>query len=234
MFLGRRFQHPQQDSILRSQFFGLGHMATYPLWHRLPTAYNAAIGRMVSRFALLEKRVNDLIYGLLELDPKMGRVAVRSPRMSDSFVMLQDLIALRGFACTADLKSLGNLCKRLEELRDRVCHGIWVKHPASKTPILQVLAGSYAETPGGASVKARINPQALSITLADFRHHLKLTDQAILALRAISRELEPQHFALLQKRLAQQAPGSSRKNPPTNQSPAKRKRQPRSYLVSGM
>lgn len=70
-------------------------MGIYLVRYRLPTKYSTAIGRMITRFAALESALRNLIYALLELDPKMGRVAVRNPRIEESFTMIRDLMGLR-------------------------------------------------------------------------------------------------------------------------------------------
>jgi hypothetical protein len=205
-----------------SSLLGLFDMATYPIWHRLPTSYHAAIGRTVVRFAILESTWRRLVYDLLELDPKFGRVAVRSPRASDAFAMIQDLMSLRGFKAETDPKTLGKMCKDLEEFRDKIAHGVWVKHEKSNLPTLQVTAGSYPSTKGGESVKARIDPVAFNVSLKVFQSYIAGIDNAIKGVKQLAKELKPQHLALLKKRNAQSNHGSSRPNPRGRQNPAKR------------
>ena len=108
-------------------------------------------------------------------------------------------MALRSFTTTLDLKLLTTECQKLERFRDKVAHGVWVKHPKSDLPILQVTAGSYAETPGGKSVKGRIRPLALQITLDNFRAHTRGIDFALKAVKQLARELGTQHAALQKK-----------------------------------
>ena len=170
-------------------------MATYPIRSRLPTAYNTAIGRIVTRQAVLEGALRRCIYTLLDLNQKFGRVAVKSPRADDSFTMIHDLMRLRGFETTVDTKGLRTDCRHLEEFRDKVAHGIWVKHTDSKGPILQVTAGSYQRTPGGESVKARIDPQAFNVSQTAFAGYAKGINDAIRMVQKLHKELQRQLFA---------------------------------------
>jgi len=182
----------------------------------------------VVRFAILESTWRRLVWDLLELDAKFGRVAVRSPRASDAFAMIQDLISLRGFKTDTDLKVLGKMCRDLEEFRDKIAHGVWVKHEKSKLPTLQVTVGTHPKTQGEGSVKAKIEPMAFNVTLPVFRSYISGIDNAIKGVKQAAKELKPQHVALLKKRYEQSSRGSSRPSPPGLQNTARRKPQPKS------
>lgn len=174
-------------------------MRTYPVRYRLPTKYSTAIGRMITRFAALESALRNLIYALLELEPKMGRVAVRNPRIEESFTIIRDLMGLRSFTTTLDMKRLASDCKTLEQFRDKIAHGVWVKHSRSDLPVLQVTAGKFPEKPGGKSIKGRIQPAAFNVTLENFRSYTSGVDFAFKAVKQLARELGAQHRALHKK-----------------------------------
>lgn len=179
-------------------------MRPYPIWYRLPTKYSTAIGRMISRFAVLESALRTLIYALLELEPKMGRVAVRNPRIKDSFAMIKDLMGLRSFTTTLDIKLLASECKKMEQFRDKIAHGVWVRHPQSDLPILQVTAGKFSKKPGGKSLTGRIRPAGFNVTFEDFRAYTRGVDFALKAVKQLGQELNAQHRAL-QKKLREQS-----------------------------
>lgn len=211
-------------------------MPTFPLWVRLPGAYNAAIGRMVSRFAVVESALRQMIYALLEVEPKYGRVAVRNPRVDDSFTMIEDLMSLRGFKTSLDMKELRRLCKQLEQFRDKVAHGVWARHTGSKLPVLQVTAGNYQDEAGRA-VKARIVPRAVGIAVKDFKSFTDGAVEMVAILKTLAGELQVQHDELLEKRHAQLAQDRLKKSPQARRTRKGRKRQrgpfSGSELVSG-
>ena len=182
-------------------------MSAYPVRYRVPTQYSTAIGRLITRFAALESALRRLIYALLQLTPQMGRVAVRNPRIENALTMIQDLMALRGFTTTIDMKLVLSECRKLEHFRDKVAHGVWVSHHQTKLPVLQVTGGSYAETPGGKSVKARIQPKAERITLDNFRDYTRGIDNARRVVMQLAQELGTQHAALQKTLRGQSEPG---------------------------
>ena len=196
----------------------------YRVRTRLPTAYNTAIGRSITRFSVIEARLRKFVYALLEVSPAFGRIAVRSPRVEDALNMIQDLMALRGFTTDVEFKGERGLitaCKKLEKFRDMIAHGVWTHHEGSKDPIFQATAGTY-QGESGQSAKARIAPQALKITLADFRGNANATSEVLTVVDFLGKEIRRQHEASLKIRAQQSAKDQLRRNPPTRQNPAKR------------
>lgn len=188
-------------------------MGTYLARNRLPTNYYTNIGRIVSRFALIELAVQHIIYALIEVNPKLGRVAIKSPRLNDSFAMISDLLMLRGFTSSIDLKELAEACKIIETFRDKVAHGVWFSHPQSTHPVLRVTAGSYVKKQGEKSVKARISPQGLKILPTDFKAFLSGTQGALRDLKKLAGDLRRQQRASHKKSLAQLAQKGSPQRP---------------------
>jgi hypothetical protein len=171
-------------------------MGTYPIWYRLPTKYSAAIGRLVSRFATLENTIRQLTYALLEIDPKMGRTAVRSARVEDAITMIEDLMALKGFKTSLNLKAMKNDCKAIERMRDQVAHGVWVKHANSDQPVLQGVTGKHNPIQGGKPVKAKINPVAYNVTPTTLDTFSTGVDRLMQAFKQLARECKNQHAAM--------------------------------------
>jgi hypothetical protein len=177
---------------------------------------------MVARLAVIEGRLRNIVYSLLELKSEFGRIAVRNPRVEDSLGMIQDLMKLRGFTTTVPLKGATGLitaCKELERFRDKVAHGVWVFHGKNPTPVLQVTAGSYSEA--GEKVSARIAPMALAITLKDFQSRAALASRALKGVDMMSSQLKIQHTALIKKREQQSKPVWSRQHRQPLQTTAK-------------
>jgi len=137
--------------------------------------------------------------------------------------MIADLMTLQGITTRLKFKGDGGLitaCKKLETFRDMIAHGVWAHHENSKTPIFQSTAGSYQEE--GKSVKARIAPRALNISLDAFRQNAKASSAVLKAVDFLGKELKRQ-LAASQKRHPQRfAPGPSPHNPRKSQNPANR------------
>ena len=140
-------------------------MPTYPVRYRLPVSYSTEIGRIITRWAFLEFRLKETAYMLLGVDPKVGRIAIREPRITDYIDMIQDLMHLKSITATADLKKLRKSLEKIQSFRDKLAHGIWMKHDTTKLPVLQVVKGSYISNPEGKKTKAKIDPLAAIVHL---------------------------------------------------------------------
>ncbi|MGB8274368.1 MAG: hypothetical protein WCF16_03750 [Alphaproteobacteria bacterium] len=167
-------------------------MGVFRTRYRLPVEYSTEIGRLITRWAFLEWRMRELTYLVLRLSPKEGRVAVRDPRATGQLTMLEDLLDLRSLKTSISLKAFHTPFEKLQELRDAIGHGIWMNHPGSKVPVLQWLKGSYPELPGGKSVKARIYPGSMRVSLNDLRLAINAIGQHIADLEKIRDEIEAQ------------------------------------------
>lgn len=145
-------------------------MATHPIRYRLPVSYSTEIGRIMTRWAILEWRLRVATYMLLDVGPKEGRIAVREPRPQDYGVMLRDLMQIKGFKPTKiQPKDLGKAIDSMAFYRNALAHGIWLKVKSRRLPWLQVLAGSYPPSPGAKAVKAKIDPQGVEISPTNLR-----------------------------------------------------------------
>lgn len=158
-------------------------MPEYPIRYRLPTQYSTDIGRIITRWAFLEYRLKETAYMVLGIGPKIGRISVREPRVTDYVVMLQDLMLLKSLKTSVDLKKLRRKLETVQAFRDKLAHGIWVKHATTNLPVLQVIKGSYLPPHRGAiKVKARIDPLAAKVHLQGLKaivHDIETTTVTI-------------------------------------------------------
>jgi hypothetical protein len=143
-------------------------MGDYPVLRKLPPGYCREIGRIVHKFAFCEMVLRTITYNLMRVGPKVGRVAVRQPRVVDHITMLEDLESLYPTKLGVNWKKLKELLKEAESYRDRLSHGIWLDHPNVATPVLQDFSYAYVPRPPGAR-KARIDPIAVEIKPDDLR-----------------------------------------------------------------
>ncbi len=169
-------------------------MGTYPVRRRLPTKYSTEIGRIITRFAFLESQLRAMTYKLLMVNDKQGRLAVRAPRVVDHITMIQDLAALAKLELKVDWKKLKAFCREAESFRNRLAHGIWLKHSGVKTPILQDFSSAYTQGGSDISKKPRINPIAVRVSLDQLRHIANaienLSDRILEIERRINSEMQ--------------------------------------------
>jgi hypothetical protein len=96
------------------------------------------IGRVITRHAYLEWRLSKIIYALLSVGPKEGRLAVREPRATDRLVLIRDLVHLKGLEIRADLDLLAEAIDSVTRQRDQLAHGIWLRDSATQTFFLRL------------------------------------------------------------------------------------------------
>lgn len=161
-------------------------MAVYKVRRRLPTAHCTQIGRIVTRWAFLEWQLKNVAYVLLNVGPKEGRLAVREPRATDYVTMLEDLIRVRGINVPFAFKKYKDFLEILVNHRDRLAHGIWLKHPGFNEPVLQLTKGKWNPDPQNPKRKTKriIEPEGALIRLKELREFVPLIDQATNAPRA--------------------------------------------------
>ena len=111
-------------------------MQMHPIRRRIPQELTRQIGRIVTKHALLEWEIRQVCYAILEVGQKEGRVAIREPRSADYMTMIADLLSIHGITVSADPKELGKALKNFKFYRDALCHGVWIKDPQAKHPVL--------------------------------------------------------------------------------------------------
>ena len=164
---------------------------TYPTRYRLPVSYSTEIGRIITRWAFLEWRLRRVVNLLLDIGPKEGRLAVRAGRIDDYVTMIEELMKLKGITVQTDMAHLHSGLTQLEWNRDLLAHSVWVKHPATKTPMVQVLKGKWVH-PSKPKTKRKVDPQGEPITLQQLRANTKSIAGAILTIHALYEEISRQ------------------------------------------
>ncbi len=140
------------------------------------------------RFAYIEHHLSMMIYSLLKINPKQGRIAVRNPRLKDKMEMIEDLCGLANIKL--DIKNLTNNLDKLEIKRNYVAHNIWVKDSKTRKIYLRVTKGNWPKKPHGNKTKRIIQPQAADYDLKTLRYIAKNMDIAIRHIKDLELKLE--------------------------------------------
>jgi hypothetical protein len=131
-----------------------------PAEYKLPDEFHLEIGRISVSWAYFENGVRRVIWRLLGVDERMGRVAVRDPRIDDRLEMIADLAFLKQIKI--DEKRLQLLKTRANEVlsnRDLLAHGVWVPHQGKW--FVQKVSGSYPSE----HRKRRIAPEGMIVDI---------------------------------------------------------------------
>lgn len=139
-------------------------MNVYKITVDLPDKYAALLGAVIVHWSYQEQLLADLTNALLNIGPKHGRIAVRSPRADEYVSMIQQLMLLEKVTCDpVDLDQLGKDLKELQTIRDCLAHGVWFLEPNTGLPAVQRISGNWKPDPKGPKVARRITPEGIVI-----------------------------------------------------------------------
>lgn len=167
-------------------------MKTVPVRYRLPVSYSTQIGRFITRWAYFEWLLKETSYSLLQIDPKIGRLAIKETGVVSYLTMLEDIARLKGIQVSIKWTKLRSILQEIESFRNKLVHGIWLQDPSTKTPVLQQVQGSYKAEPGKKPVKAKIKPLGVRVSLKQLKNAIAGIDYANNIIHEMKDEIEVQ------------------------------------------
>ena len=171
-------------------------MAVLPIADRLPGPILTLVGEVVTAWAVQENELRRLVYLLLSLDPKRGRLAVRSARAKETIDLIADLMHLAGVTSkTTNLAEYGKLLEEIENRRNSLAHNIWLQGPDGSF-FLQTLTGVWPASRGGHRLKRRIDPAGTPVDEDSLRDLVATLRNTIAQARVLHTELTASKKAL--------------------------------------
>jgi len=133
-----------------------------PTIYKLPKEFVEKIGHVIVAFSYLEYLLSRVIYDLLDVGQKEGRLAVREPRATDRFEIITDLLELRQITVLADIDVIYKSITDVQNRRNNIAHGVWLEHPNTKQIFLRMTKGKWQPDPKKrGKVKKIIHPEGL-------------------------------------------------------------------------
>lgn len=139
----------------------------------LPEGYAALIGQAMIEWALLEMRLQELAFLALGVTDAQGRLAVKSMRAKDLALLAEELLNLAGESIPWESDADG--LRVLEERRNLLAHGVWLKH--GDEFLLRDLTGTISVN--GTKMKKKVQPAGIPITLSALENLVQQVQQAI-------------------------------------------------------
>ncbi len=191
-------------ALIRSQANRRKYSVTlYQDVHKIPPVMAKLIGDITARFALVEHLLKEITRKLVGMDPKLGRVSVRQPRLEDFVDMIKEILEIEQIAHPANLDALRTRLKRAERYRDMVAHTVWQRHPETKEIYARRLSGHWPKThPKHGGVSRRIVPEIVLVTPKLMRIERTELDKLVTDLKRMDRLLNVELRAL-HKRLCE-------------------------------
>jgi hypothetical protein len=164
-------------------------MQDFPEVRRLPNAYTSGIGRIVSRWAYLEWTMTEITHTLLRLNNlKLYRIAVRGGRAAEYVTMWREMLRVHGLSVASDLKDLAKRLQKIENERNLIAHGLWIRNPLTGALNVWLIRGTWDAGPNQ-GISHRIKPKAAPRSPADLTTTFRDIDALIVSLGALHEEV---------------------------------------------
>ena len=126
----------------------------------LPATMVRERGRVIVRFAYLERYLQHIIYMLLETSAGIGRLAVREPnRLVDRLDLVLDIIAAKKLTIPkldVELKILREAIEDAADMRNLCAHGTWMRVPDKGAWAVLVARGQWEGIPSFSALLPRL------------------------------------------------------------------------------
>jgi hypothetical protein len=99
-----------------------------PICTDIPANLSKRVGEIIIKWAAYECIIQSVVWALAGVDERIGRLAIREPRILDRIKMMEDLASLLGLEFdSAILKQMKATSNAIESRRDLFGHAPWVK-----------------------------------------------------------------------------------------------------------
>lgn len=168
-------------------------MQKFPVVFDLPLSYLQAIGRVCVWWAWQERLLSNIVYMLLGIGPKHGRIAVRSPRADEQITLIRQLMGLENVTSSElELTKLANSLRAIQKLRDLVAHGIWLKNTETGEIMIQDISGNWKPDPRTPKIAKRIKPEGVVIAEGDIDKITDLLRETLRSTEILYQEIKAQ------------------------------------------
>lgn len=125
--------------------------ALVPLSHGLPASIATSIGVTLTRHAYLDWVLGQVMYSLMEISIKQGRVILKLPRPRQYIAAVRDLFDFHGLKTTYDFDGLAAKLEAADRTRKMLNRSAYMRDTSSKTVRIQLARGLWDPGPGGES-----------------------------------------------------------------------------------
>jgi hypothetical protein len=164
------------------------HKIVTPALYDLPEDFIQEIGRIVVHWAFLEHYVQRIVWLLLKVDAKRGRVAVRDADMERRIDMIADLASIEG----AKLETLDSFKSKAKETagdRNLVVHGLWMKDDDGTWSVQDTRGSHPKDVTGLLSRKRSIEPGSVVMDTERLRGITAEIERLIASAKSLQEEV---------------------------------------------
>jgi hypothetical protein len=123
--------------------------ALVPLTQPLPTTIAASVGATLARHAYLDWVLGQVMYSLMEISIRQGRVILKLPRPRQYIAAVRDLFAFHGLDTDYNFEQLARRLESAERVRALLTRSAYMRDTASRTLRIQLARALWDPGPGG-------------------------------------------------------------------------------------
>ncbi len=161
----------------------------------LPATVCRDIGRIITRWAYVERYLQGIVYMLAGVSAPIGRLAMREPNALQRLDLVLDLLAARGLkAPSIDVKTLRGAMEDAQDMRNIIAHAGWVWSAEHQAWVVHVARGTWSGIPKAEQARRnkRIFPEGQILRPHIFKGYIAGIDGIIQQLREMQAEIEKQ------------------------------------------
>src|SRR3954469_12377060 len=117
-----------------------------PIATPLPATLAAAIGNAIARHSYLDWVMGQVLYSLMEISSKTGRVVVRPPRPAEYVRAVQDLFAFLRLESRFDFDGLARRLERADAARHVLARCVYMRDMDSNRDEVRLGLGPWASS----------------------------------------------------------------------------------------
>jgi hypothetical protein len=188
----------------RSEVF---NSALVPLAAGLPAQIAANVGGTLARHAYLDWVLGQVMYSLMEISIKQGRVIMKLPRPSHYIAAVKDLFGFHGLETNYDFEELARKLETSERTRNLLTRSVYMRDSSSKEGMVHLARSPWDPGPGGET-----QPESQKVDRKFLAGRRKDVDDAVRA----AEKLQTETNKLLRKmhELRRSRPGFNRRKSP--------------------
>jgi hypothetical protein len=123
--------------------------ALEPLTQPLPSDIAAGVGAIVQRHAYLDWLLGQVMYSLMEISIKQGRVIMKLPRPRVYIAAVKELFEFHGLATRYDFDALAQCLEGAENARRELTRSVYMRDTDSRALRIQLVRSPWDPGPGG-------------------------------------------------------------------------------------
>jgi hypothetical protein len=123
--------------------------ALEPVAKELPADITASVGATIARHAYLDWLLGQVMYSLMEISIKQGRVIMKLPRPRVYIAAVKELYEFHGLKSDFDFENLAQKLEAADCTRRELTRSIFMRDTDSKTVKIHIVRSPWDPGPGG-------------------------------------------------------------------------------------